>query len=348
MEVRSTHPRFRRSLLRASALLALSALALSLSCSSGPAPQVASDPGPPLKVSPPDAKPVISVIAPSDPQLADMLKSLRVELSEEHNVTISLLRSEDSSPDQVARIVARDRPQAVVLVNNSTVLLYRDWARSVPSPPVSLILMASFAEELQRTVPNSVAISYEIPAVTAMVGLRTLGLDAHRVGVVYRQGFADHIARQEALMQVEKLTFVKQELSNKPRVQDLRAALVNLQREKVDALWLPNDNGLLSPRFLTNVWLPYVDRLGAPVVVAVRSLVNEHAEFGTFAAIPDTQALAVQAADLLYELSDADWKLRSSGVRLPISVKRLVDVRLARRFGLNSSQFGQVDFLIGR
>ncbi|WP_437280384.1 hypothetical protein WME90_07430 [Sorangium sp. So ce375] len=334
--------------MRASALTALSALALSLSCSSGPAPQVASDPGPPLKVSPPDAKPVISVIAPSDPQLADMLKSLRVELSEEHNVTISLLRSEDSSPDQVARIVARDRPQAVVLVNNSTVLLYRDWARSVPSPPVSLILMASFAEELQRTVPNSVAISYEIPAVTAMVGLRTLGLDAHRVGVVYRQGFADHIARQEALMQVEKLTFVKQELSNKPRVQDLRAALVNLQREKVDALWLPNDNGLLSPRFLTNVWLPYVDRLGAPVVVAVRSLVNEHAEFGTFAAIPDTQALAVQAADLLYELSDADWKLRSSGVRLPISVKRLVDVRLARRFGLNSSQFGQVDFLIGR
>lgn len=345
MEVRSTRPLSRRSLLRASAL---AGLVLSLSCSSGPATHVASDPAPSLKAPPPDAKPVISVIAPSDPQLDDMLRSLRVELSQEHRVIISLLRGEESSPDLVARIVARDRPQAVVLVNNSTVLLYREWARTVPTPPVALILMASFAEELQRTVPNSVAISYEVPAVTAMVGLRTLGLDAHRVGVVYRQGFADHIARQEALMHVEKLTFVKEELSNKPRVQDLRAALVNLQRAKVDAIWLPNDNGLLSPRFLTNVWLPYVDRLGAPVVVAVRSLVNEHAEFGTFAAIPDTQALAVQAADLLYELADADWKLRSSGVRLPISVKRLVDVRLARRFGLNSSQFGQVDFLIGR
>ncbi|WP_441288409.1 hypothetical protein ACSRUE_41675 [Sorangium sp. KYC3313] len=345
MEVRSTRPLSRRWLLRASAL---AGLVLSLSCSSGPATPVASDPAPTLKPPPPDARPVISVIAPSDPQLDDMLRSLRVELSGEHRVIISLLRGEESGPDLVGRIVARDRPQAVVLVNNSTVLLYREWARTVPTPPVALILMASFAEELQRTVPNSVAISYEVPAVTAMVGLRTLGLDAHRVGVVYRQGFADHIARQETLMHVEKLTFVKEELSNKPRVQDLRAALVNLQRAKVDAIWLPNDNGLLSPRFLTNVWLPYVDRLGAPVVVAVRSLVNEHAEFGTFAAIPDTQALAVQAADLLYELADADWKLRSSGVRLPISVKRLVDVRLARRFGLNSSQFGQVDFLIGR
>ncbi|WP_438018681.1 hypothetical protein WMF18_06210 [Sorangium sp. So ce315] len=337
--------RRRRLLSRASAL---AGLVLSLSCSSGTAQHVAVDPAPPPETPPPDGRPVISIIAPSDSQLDDMLKSLRVELSSDYRVTISPLRVEDSSPELVARIVARDRPRAVVLVNNSTVLLYRSWARTAPAPPVALILMASFAEELQRTVPNSVAISYEVPAVTAMVGLRTLGLDVRRVGVVYRQGFASHVARQEHLMQVEELTFVRQELSNKPRTQDLRAALVNLHRAGVDAIWLPNDNGLLSPNLLTNVWLPYVNRLDAPVVVAVRSLVNEHAEFGTFAAIPDTQALAVQAADLLYELGEADWKLRASDVRLPISVKRLVDVRLARRFGLDSSQFGQVDLLIGR
>lgn len=335
----------RRLLSRASAL---AGLVLSLSCSPGTAQHVAVDPAPPPETPPPDGRPVISIIAPSDSQLDDMLKSLRVELSSDYRVTISPLRVEDSSPELVARIVARDRPRAVVLVNNSTVLLYRNWARTAPAPPVALILMASFAEELQRTVPNSVAISYEVPAVTAMVGLRTLGLDVRRVGVVYRQGFASHIARQEHLMQVEELTFVRQELSNKPHAQDLRAALVNLHRAGVDAIWLPNDNGLLSPKLLTNVWLPYVNRLDAPVVVAVRSLVNEHAEFGTFAAIPDTQALAVQAADLLYELGEDDWKLRASDVRLPISVKRLVDVRLARRFGLDSSQFGQVDLLIGR
>ncbi|WP_437624763.1 hypothetical protein [Sorangium sp. So ce1151] len=343
--MRSTRPRYRRLLWRAPVL---AGLALTLGCSSGPASHTAKDPDPLAALPPPDGRPAISIIAPSDSQLDDMLKSLRVELSESYRVTISPISVEDSSPELMAQIVARDRPRAVVLVNNSTVLLYRSWARTVAAPPVALILMASFAEELQRTVPNSVAISYEVPAVTAMVGLRTLGLDVRRIGVVYRQGFASHIARQEALMQVEKLTFVRQELSNKPRVQDLRAALVNLQRDTVDAIWLPNDNGLLNPRFLTNVWLPYVGRLGAPVVVAVPSLVNEHAEFGTFAAIPDTQALAVQASDLLYELADAEWKLRASDVRLPISVKRLVDVRLARRFGLDSSQFGQVDFLIGR
>ncbi|MGK4006980.1 hypothetical protein WMF31_30440 [Sorangium sp. So ce1036] len=345
MEMRWTRPRALRLLRRASAL---AGLLLTLSCSSGPASQSPRDPGPLPEAPPPDGRPVISIIAPSDSQLDDMLKSLRVELADEYRVTISPIRVEDSSPELVARLMARDRPRAVVLVNNSTVLLYRSWARTAEAPPVALILMASFAEELQRTVPNSVAISYEVPTVTAMVGLRTLGLDVRRVGVVYRQGFARHIARQEALMQVEELTFVRQELSNRPRVQDLRAALVNLQRADVDAIWLPNDNGLLSPGLLTNVWLPYVDRLDAPVVVAVRSLVNEHAEFGTFAAIPDTQALAVQAADLLYELADADWKLRAADVRLPISVKRLVDVRLARRFGLDSSQFGQVDHLVGR
>ncbi len=127
-----------------------------------------------------------------------MLSSLRVELSGEYRVTISPLRIESSTHEFVARIVARDRPRAVVLVNNSIVRLYRDWARTTPAPPVALILMASFAEELQRTVPNSVAISYEVPAVTAMVGLRALGLDVRQVGVVYRKGFASHIARQEA------------------------------------------------------------------------------------------------------------------------------------------------------
>lgn len=343
--MRSTRPRRPRLLWRASAL---ACLVLTLSCSSGPASHAPRDPVPVPDAPPPDGRPVISIIAPSDAQLDDMLKSLRVELADEYRVTISTVHVKDASADVVARIMARDRPRAVVLVSNSTVLLYRSWARTVEAPPVALILMASFAEELQRTVPNSVAISYEVPTVTAMVGLRTLGLDVRRVGVVYRKGFARHIARQEALMQVEKLTFVKQEVSNRPRVQDLRAALVNLQRAEVDAIWLPNDNGLLSPGLLTNVWLPYVDRLNAPVVVAVRSLVNEHAEFGTFAAIPDTQALAVQAADLLYELAEEGWKIRPADVRLPISVKRLVDVRLARRFGLDANQFGQVDYLVGQ
>jgi putative ABC transport system substrate-binding protein len=292
--------------------------------------------------------PAITVLAPADAQLLPVVQQLRNELEEDYDVLVSALDPERDTVDTVASILAHDRPKAVVLLNNSTARIYRKWARSTASPPVSIILMASFAEELQPTIPNSVGIAYEVPAVTSFVGLRALGKSVNRVGVIYRKALAHYVGAQEALAKVESISFVEEELPEQFEARELKAALVRMKRAGVDALWLPNDNGLLTRLLVAKVWLPYLDRLQLPVIVGVPSLVRSDYDFGVYGAIPDPEALAIQAADLIIDLSQNEWSSAGQSVRLPLSAKTYVSAPLSRRFGVPPQRLQKVDVVVGQ
>ena len=292
--------------------------------------------------------PAITVLAPADAQLVPVVQQLRNELEEDYDVLVSALDPERDTVDTVAQIVAHDRPKAVVLLNNSTARIYRKWARGTASPPVSIILMASFAEELQPTIPNSVGIAYEVPAVTSFVGLRALGKAVNRVGVIYRKALAHYVGAQEGLAKVESISFVAEELPEQFEARDLKAALVRMKRAGVDALWLPNDNGLLTRLLVAKVWLPYLERLQLPVIVGVPSLVRADYAFGVYGAIPDPEALAIQAADLIIDLSQNGWSSEGQSVRLPLSAKTYVSAPLSRRFGVLGQRLQNVDVVVGQ
>jgi hypothetical protein len=292
--------------------------------------------------------PAISVLAPADAQLVPVVKQLRNELEEDFDVLVTAIDAERDSPETVGRVLAHDQPKAVVLLNNSTASIYRKWARTTAAPPVSIILMASFAEELQHTIPNSVGIAYEVPAVTSFVGLRALGKQVNRVGVVYRKALAHYVGAQESLAKVESISFLTEELPEAFEARDLKAALVRMKRAGVDVLWLPNDNGLLTRLLVARVWLPYLERLQLPVVVGVPSLVRADYAFGVYGAIPDPEALAIQAADLIIDLSQRNWSSEGQSVRLPLSAKTYVSAPLSRRFGVLAPKLQNVDVVVGQ
>jgi hypothetical protein len=292
--------------------------------------------------------PTITVLAPADAQLVPVVEQLRNELEEDFDVLVTALDPERDSPAKVGQVLAHDHPKAVVLLNNSTARIYRRWARTTSSPPVAIILMASFAEELQPTIPNSVGIAYEVPAVTSFVGLRALGKPVNRVGVVHRKALAHYVGEQEGLAKVESISFLTEELPEDFEARDLKAALVRMKRAGVDVLWLPNDNGLLTRLLVAKVWLPYLDRLELPVVVGVPSLVRADYAFGVYGAIPDPEALAIQAADLILDLSENDWSTAGQSVRLPLSSKTYVSAPLSQRFGVLAQRLQNVDVVVGQ
>ena len=320
-------------------------LTLALSCARAP---VATAPAMRFENRAPRAElPTISVLAPADPQLVPVVKQLRNEL-EDFNVLVTAIDADHDTPEIVGRVLAHDQPKAVVLLNNSTARIYRKWARTTATRPVSIILMASFAEELQRSIPNSVGIAYEVPAVTSFVGLRALGKPVNRVGVVYRKALAHYVSAQQGLAKVESISFVSEELPEQFEARDLKAALVRMKRAGVDVLWLPNDNGLLTRLLVAKVWLPYLDRLELPVIVGVPSLVRADYAFGVYGAIPDPEALAIQAADLIIDLSQKDWSSEGQSVRLPLSAKTYVSAPLSRRFGVLAERLQNVDVVVGQ
>lgn len=292
--------------------------------------------------------PVISVLAPDDPKLIPLIRPLWDELQEDFDVIVHPLRTDRDSAATVGGLLDVDRPRLVISINNSAAKLYRDWARRQAAPPVSLILMASFAHVLQRSVPNSLCIAYEVPAVTSFVGLRALGRPVNRVGVIYRKALAPYVRAQEELARVEHIGFHSEELPEGFEVRDLKAALIRTKQSGVDVLWLPNDNQLLSRQLVAKAWLPYLDRLELPVIVGVPSLVRADHAFGTYGAIPDPEALAVQAADLVFEIRDADWSIQGQRVRLPLSAKTYVSAPLGKRYGVIESRLQTVDVVVGR
>src|SRR5690606_16298844 len=111
---------------------------------------------------------------------------------------------------------------------------------------------------------------------------------------------------------------------------NLNHALRELEGQDVQALWISNDNVLLSPTLLSHAWLPLARRAKIPIVVGVPSLVTSRPHFGTYAAVPDLEGLGLQTADLVYELESAGWNARKTPVQPPVSIKTYVDLPRAR------------------
>ncbi len=166
--------------------------------------------------------------------------------------------------------------------------------------------------------------------------------------MVYRKVFANVVKWQTRLAAVEKLSIVGAEVGDKPSLNSIDDALYFLIHEqKVDALWVLNDNSLLGQDALSTVWLPRLRDEPVPVVVGVAALVHPEVHFGTLAMLPYNDRLGSQAADMIFQLKDNHWKIEDPGVELPLSVRTVVNVaQLRHDFGLQPRALKKIDEVV--
>ena len=113
-------------------------------------------------------------------------------------------------------------------------------------------------------------------------------------------------------------------------IRDIRLGLRQLIRdEDVDALWVLNDNVLLTERTLVKGWLPETGRYLSelPVIVGVELLASAKLRFGSFAVLPDLEALGVQTANLIFELEENDWQATEWEPEMPLAIQQLLNLR---------------------
>lgn len=289
---------------------------------------------------------LVAVFTPPAEEAGKLVRALRSELSTDFDVHV-FQAGRDFDDRKVAAIMQETRPSAVVLVDNPTVNAYGAWARAQQTPPPSVIVMSSFAAQLQSTVPNSQGISFEPPAVTSLTDVRRiLEVPVTRVGVIYRSGFETFVAREKDRAAREKIELLPIRVPRRPSAADVHRALEKLRDDDMDALWVSNDNGLLTGPLIQGAWLPFVKRQQLPVVVGVPSLVDARRQFGTFAAVPDIEGIGLQAADLIFTLADHEWTPEGAKVYPPVSVRTFVDVESARRLGMSTQSELTVDVLV--
>lgn len=293
--------------------------------------------------------PLVLIAMPPSANFQDVRRSLLTEIQRDFNVaTVTVTAS--TSMDDLGATIQRLSPACIVLMNNTTVSLYREYQHAHPGLgkfPPSVVVMASFIDELRPTLVNATGIAYEVPGVTAFVDLRSvIKAPVRRVGVVYRPSFQQFIVRQKELADKEQIELVPIEVGKGVYADRLRSALhALLVDQKVDALWMLNDNELIkSSEYLDQTWRAELRNANVPLVVGVPNLVNPRTPLGSFAVVPDHEALGLQAANVIFELAENGWRAEDHAVELPISIKTLADVKQLRvKFGLKDDALQHID-----
>lgn len=295
--------------------------------------------------------PAILTLMPDSVSARETYDGMVQELGEDFDI-VPYLVTFDTDPSRLVQAVREQRPRALVIMNNPTLRLYRRYRvlappeqRSIPAVAV----LTSFLRETGRGLDNLTGVIYEVPLVTSLVNLRAL-LDQplRRVGVLHRPVFEKFLEEQRSLIRSEGFELVGVEVAGESG-DEIREGLRKLTgEERVDALWVLNDNVLLGRDLLVKGWLPALRRNRTPVVVNVRSLLSEEVSFGTFAVLPDHRALGVQTAQLIASVAARDWRLDFPGeFEYPIAVKKVLDARFARRhLELKEQQLVTVDQIL--
>jgi hypothetical protein len=296
--------------------------------------------------------PCVLVCMPETRPTLEVWRGLSDELGREFDL-VALRTEPDQASATIARGIQRYRPSGLVLMNNPTVEGYRrlqaEWDKSAFPPAV--IVMSSFLEGKPPHLRAATGISYEIPLITVVTTLRKLiATPIDRIGVIHRPGFEGFVTRQAALAGREQTVVVREEISQKPNSSEIKRALRRL-KQRCDAIWVLNDDRMLTPRLLADGWLRGVNESPwVPIIAGAASLVSPSQSFGTFAVLPDHTALGTQAANLILDIADNGWALPPTATaQLPLSTTTTVDLEQAReRFALRPNALAQVDRVMER
>jgi len=297
-------------------------------------------------------KETILVCMPETQQTLEVWAGLRDELAKNYRLVALKVDNRDGHA-LIAEGVRRHRPKSVVLMNNPTVSSYRDFQRSSGSatlPPV-VIVMSSFLDSARMPAMRATGISYEVPLITVVTNLRKLiDRPIDRIGVIHRPELTGFVDGQAALAAREKIGVVRELVSSSPNASELKRALRRL-KQRAGAIWVLNDDHLLTPKLITEAWLPGLnERPWAPTIVGAASLVSPLQSFGTFAVLPDHAGLGAQAAGIIFDLAENGWALpEDSRLQLPVSTTTTLDLAQVReRFSLRDDALRQVDRVLDR
>lgn len=295
--------------------------------------------------------PKVLAITVSGDIFSQTLSAIHDDIGEEL-IIVEKTVDHDTPIEVLAETIASTQPKLIILLGNAPVILYKKYQRQYPGLnfPPSITMSALHVDRLIPGIKNIVGIRYEVPAVTSLVAMRSLSnAPIKKVGVIYREWMDEQIELNRKLCAFEKIELVTVRLPNKVSFQKFSYHLKHLlDREDIDALWVVNDNALLSPRVIQNGWLPALRRFDKPVVVGTEGLTKNNLKFGTFTVIPDHYSMGIQGAGLIAELMENNWLLERNQVYHPIAIYKLLNLKLAKykNIPIRTEKLGSVDVVL--
>jgi ABC-type uncharacterized transport system substrate-binding protein len=300
-------------------------------------------------ISPAFAEDHVLVIRGKTAIFEEVLKGISDDIEDEVSL-VEMVISNNSSDHDIAKMFNQYHPRLVILMGNKAVNLYSDFQENnskVKFPP-AIAMAALFIDEFSSKLKNFTAIRYEIPAVTSAVTMRNvLNKPVKKIGVIYRSWMKNLIEENKRYCLAEGIELIGIELPNKiSNVSSTIKSSLNILSNKVDAIWILNDNSLLTRDALTKAWLPLRKKSKLPAIVGIKQFITK-IPLGSFAIIPDNYGLGAQAAGIIFEIIENNWTLENTKILQPVSVKKFMNtVRLdTKGIGYQVDMLNQIEDL---
>jgi ABC-type uncharacterized transport system substrate-binding protein len=298
-------------------------------------------------ISPAFAEDHVLVIRGKTAIFEEVLKGISDDIEDEVSL-VEMVISNNSSDHDIAKMFNQYHPRLVILMGNKAVNLYSGFQENnskVKFPP-AIAMAALFIDEFSSKLKNFTAIRYEIPAVTSAVTMRNvLNKPVKKIGVIYRSWMKNLIEENKRYCLAEGIELIGIELPNKiSNVSSSIKSSLNILSNKVDAIWILNDNSLLTRDALTKAWLPLRKKSKLPAIVGIKQFITK-IPLGSFAIIPDNYGLGAQAAGIIFEIIENNWTLENTKILQPVSVKKFMNtVRLdTKGIGYQVDMLNQIE-----
>lgn len=277
------------------------------------------------------------------------------EIRDEFTVTVVEINENTTVSVIDKAIDGYNLPKAVVLIGNNAIRSYSKYSIHNKQKAEKIQVVTILALDVQRAISgldNVNAVAYETPMVTALVSFRrVINKPVNSVGVLYRGALKEFIEKNTNYCAKENITVNSVQIDDDTAKirKEISNTLQNLiQEKKVEALWIANDNVLLRPELLGQVWMPALKKKKIPIIVGVEALVNPELNFGTFAVIPDPAALGEQAAEIIYNLKSDDWEHSGVVIHPAISMYSVLNIKKAKEIaGIENFKTYEVSKVLG-
>lgn len=302
-------------------------------------------------IAPIAAKDKLLILHHSGVNFETVVASLQTEVSFDFDV-VKKVNDKILSPKAMKKIIKKEKPQIVILLNNNNIETFRGYVKSLDKdtkvlPSISLV--SAFIENAIADIPNSAGITYEVPIVTSVVNLRSMmSIPKVRLGIVSREFLKDFIEKNKAFCEAEgievKTIFVKKEETKYKKI--LKNGLKELVKEHgANTIWVPNDPAFLTGEIIRDVWNPFMKKYDVPVIVGVENFLLPNINFGSFAVLPDHSAMGQQAANLVYSIQENNWESDNTLIEAPISIFKVLNFNRAKS-QIDTTEVPNVDKII--
>ncbi|NLD91578.1 MAG: hypothetical protein GX639_02805 [Fibrobacter sp.] len=280
----------------------------------------------------------ILILTPPGELFASAIAGIQEETYDDFEVTVLELSKGNDDAGEIEHYFASTTPKVIVILGNQLLRLYTKFSHQHKPDVSGIPVISIYALDTERAIGhlnNAQGISSQTPMVTAITKFRYLVTSkVATVGVIYRDACEELVLQNTKLCQREGIAIRSIKIGDeaKKHKKEISNALKHLiKKEQVDALWVPNDNVILSSELLGSVWIPLLNRANIPVIVGVEVLVKPELNFGTFAVIPDPKGTGMQAADLIFDLKYNNWELPEIRMYPTLSVYSVLNYKKAAK-----------------